>query len=76
MAMTTTIQIVIQTAGLIVDSQKPIKTDAALSSAGSTITQLYLKRMRNVSYQLQANPIVPVIPAHGKRQARVYEAFS
>jgi hypothetical protein len=41
-ATTTTIQIEIQTAPLIVLFQKPIKTDAALSSAGSTITQLYL----------------------------------
>ena len=42
-ATTTTIQIVIQTALLIVLFQKLIKTDAALSSAGSTITQWYLK---------------------------------
>jgi hypothetical protein len=33
---------VTQTAGFTALFQKPIKTDAALNSAGRTITQLYL----------------------------------
>jgi len=40
--MTTTVQTVIQTAGLILSFQNPMRTDAALSSAGRIITQLYL----------------------------------
>jgi len=41
-AMTTTIQTVIQTAGLILSFQNPMRIDAALSSAGRTIVKLYL----------------------------------
>jgi hypothetical protein len=78
--MTTTIQIVIQTAPLIVLFQKLINTDAALSSAGSTITQLYLIGKWNDSCQLgnrlSCTSIVPVVPAHGKRKARIHETFS
>lgn len=42
MVMVTTMVIVIQTAGLT-SLQKLIRTAAALSSAGNTIVQLYLK---------------------------------
>lgn len=41
--MTTIIQTVIQTAGLILSFQNPMRTDAALSSAGRMIAQLYLR---------------------------------
>lgn len=43
---------VIQTAGLISLFQKPIKTAAALSSAGNTITQLYLGESGAVSCEV------------------------
>lgn len=74
---TTTKHIATQTAGLMSGLQKPNKTDAALSSAGKTITQLYLDSKdstQRISAQSR-QPNIPVIPAHRKRKCRIHKSF-
>lgn len=81
-ATATTRQTVIQMAGLASD-QKLIRTAAAFSSAGKTMTQLYCARGKS-QRTIEGNEFVslvragahPVVPSHGETQSRSDEATS
>jgi hypothetical protein len=65
----------IQTAGLVDWSQKLISTAAALSSAGSTITQLNLFFLVKEAARVKTAGNLHVVPSHSKTEGRVHETF-
>jgi len=53
-----------------------MSTEAALSSAGRIMAQLYLYNGRVSDERCASWKNLPVIPTHGKRECRIHEALS